>query len=205
VLVRLKILAFIGWVTACSHQRIEGAACDEQPNECIDAASLWNCASGEWVRVECANYCASIGQKRSGCLVSEDGDVCRCVPDEPGVPCTADDAPAPRCIGDQLIEACIEGHVITVPCGDLCSYYEAAWTAGCFYDSGTREESCVCVREGDACDGRVYPSCWSHEYLFHCAEDGLWRGDSCTDICAPTAAIGCSNDVSGVAECLCAD
>src|SRR6187431_2957839 len=92
---------------ACAHEPEEGGRCDDDPNQCIDGASLWNCASGRWYRVQCTDYCASIGEVNGGCLESMTGPECHCVPDEElGPSCDETRAPPPRCADSNAIEGC---------------------------------------------------------------------------------------------------
>ncbi|MBC8067321.1 MAG: hypothetical protein IAG13_03225 [Deltaproteobacteria bacterium] len=190
-------------LSACGGSRREGDACHRRDaDECIDAAALWDCRSGEWSRVACADYCASQGLLADGCLVGEDADTCQCIAEDERHPdCDAATAPAPRCIGAWAREACIDNRTRIESCRGFCG--TAGRYAGCFFDREAEEGRCECVEAGAPCETPGYPACVAELSLYFCADDGGWQWQPCEELCWPDGVIGCFEGYDGVDACAC--
>lgn len=193
------IAAAIG--IACADDRAEGDRCRDEPDVCIDGDALWACSAGSWKYIDCDYYCGQQELEAVGCLVGETRDACHCVDPDAAESCIASEAP-PTCVGSNVLETCIDGEIQREHCNGPCSLQDR-WSAGCFYDDATGTEACLCVEPGEPCVPVGYPVCLEVDALLHCAADGHWMIDSCTDLCAPAAAVACLDDAVGIDSCLC--
>lgn len=191
----------------CGH-RSQGSPCDDEPNECIDAATLWDCRSSEWSRVACDDYCSALDQASVGCIVGESGDACHCAPaDGEGPACDPETASPARCTGTFVREGCIDGVWTKEVCRGFCG--TSGQQVGCFYDTELNEARCSCLDWVDPCSAPGYPVCLGEDYIFRCSADELgnehWSYATCDEVCAPLPAIACVEDDDLVGACLCAD
>lgn len=179
------------------YTRHEGDGCGDARDECIDAATLWQCEDRTWRITACSDVCADRGGV-VGCLSLSDatGGRCWCEDDAPA--CIPDQA---RCDGDpDMILVCdadtFQFHQES--CKTLCEAVGPSYLSlGC-KELIPESAACTCTLEGTPCTMDDPPHC----ELFNLARcvDGKWVLENCS---CDMGLASCEPFGENGAECVC--
>ena len=181
----------------------EGAACEDQSPQCVENDNeLFVCESNLWSVQSCRSKCGdSMPSMCSlGCLHTQEGDECLCVPE------------GPECVGSQ----CDGLYLRLFPeqtkqsCASICAEQGFEIVLGCGFDLEAGSDRCRCLDADLACEDNEPPHCTGEpiepgfggsEDVAFC-EDGQWVIQPCLEVCG-FEGIGCLTYPEFGAFCAC--